>query len=74
MFDFRFIYSEGKDYTVENVNKIGLHTTGGYTEIASDHILTAPLSLTTMSLFTSTGNVTVSGKDLVAIEVTEQKS
>lgn len=69
MFDFHFIYSDGNTYDVKGVTKIRIGTTNGTKEFEGDQILTATIPLYTISLYFQNGNVTVSGTNLVIIDV-----
>lgn len=72
MFEFRFTYSDNNFYEVKGVNKIVIPTSSTPKEITGDAILTAHLPLKTMCLYTANGNVTVSGTNLMVIDVVKQ--
>lgn len=69
MFDFHFIYSDGNTYDVKGVTKIRIGTTNGTKEFEGDQILTVTIPLYTIFLYSQNGNVTVSGTNLVIIDV-----
>lgn len=73
MFDFHFVYSTGITYDVQNVNKIIIakpsSANQGSVEIEGDEILSARIPLKSMCLYSDDGNFTVSGTDLIIIDV-----
>ena len=74
MFDFHFAYSDGNTYDVTGVTKIVIQTAAGSKEISGDEILTSLLPLKTMCLFSPDENVTISGDNLIAIDVLKKGS
>ena len=74
MFDFHFVYSDGNSYDINGVNKIMIQTPSSLKEVAGDAILTTPLPLKTMYLYTSNGCFTVSGTNLMVIDVLKQEN
>lgn len=74
MFDFHFVYSDGNTYDIKGVNKITIHTSTSLKEISGDSILTTPLPLKTMYLYTANGCFTVSGTNLMVIDVLKQEN
>jgi len=74
MFDFHFAYSDGNFYDINEVHKIIIQTSDGLKEVAGDSILTTPLPLKTMYLYTSNGCATISGTNLMVIDVAKQES
>ncbi len=73
MFDFHFAYSDGNTYDIKNVNKISLQTPAGTKDIVGKDILSTYIPLETMSLYTDNGNVTISGTNLMVIDILKQK-
>ncbi len=71
MFEFRFTYSDKNYYEVKGVNKIVIPSSP-VKELVGDAILTTPLPLKTLYLYTANGNVTVSGTNLMVIDVIKQ--
>lgn len=69
MYDFYFAYSDGRHYEVENVSKIVVEGSSSLEEIIGDAILSAKLPLKTTYLYTDDGNHTVSGTNLMVIDV-----
>lgn len=69
MFDFHFAYSDGNTYNVNNVSKIKIPSSSGTKEIKGDDILTAVLPLKSMCLYSDAGNVTISGTNLMVVDV-----
>ena len=65
MFDFHFVYADGNTYDVEGVTKILFSTTTGPREVEGKSILDEKVPLTTMCLYSESGNVTVSGNLMV---------
>lgn len=74
MFDFRFIYSDDACYGAQGINKITIQTVDGLKDICGDEILTANIPLQEMYLHSDNVNYTVSGNNLMAIEVTKRES
>lgn len=72
MFDFHFAYSDGNTYDVKNVTKIKVMKSSGMTEISGDNILSDMIPLKSMCLYTDNGNISISGKDLMVIDVLKQ--
>lgn len=72
MFTFSFVYSDGGSYVVQDVNKIVIQTASGSMEVVGDDILTARLPLKSMCLYSNGGNVSVSGTNLMVIDVSKQ--
>lgn len=73
MFDFHFVYSDGHTYDINGVNKIVVQVPTGLKEISGDSILTAQLPLKTTYLYSTNGCFTVSGTNLIVIDVLKQK-
>lgn len=73
MFDFHFVYSDGNIYDVNGVNKIMIQTPSNLKEVSGDSILTTPLPLMTTYLYTANGCITVSGTNLMVIDVLKQE-
>lgn len=69
MFDFHFVYADGNTYDVERVTKILYNTTAGTRKIEGENILDEKIPLSTMCLYSQSGNVTVSGKNLMVVDV-----
>lgn len=69
MLDFHFVYSDGNTYDVKGVTKILVRTSTGMQEIKGDDILTAKIPLGIMCLYSQNGNVTVSGTNLMVVDV-----
>ncbi len=69
MFDFHFAYSDGNTYDVRGVTKIVFKTVSGIQELSGDDILTARIPLGLICLYSQTGNVTVSGTNLIVVDV-----
>ncbi len=69
MFDFLFTYTDGNTYQVQNVTKIIIKTASGSQELSGDGILSARIPLNTMCLYSASGNVTVSGANLMVIDI-----
>lgn len=69
MFDFRFVYSDGNTYYVKDVTKFAFKTASGIQEVSGDDILTARIPLGLIFLYSQTGNVTVSGTNLIVMDV-----
>lgn len=69
MFDFHFVYADGNTYDVERVTKILFNTTAGTRKIEGENILNGKIPLSTMCLYSQSGNVTVSGKNLMVVDV-----
>lgn len=74
MLDFRFTYSDGNFYEVKGVKKIIISTPSSTREVPGDEILATLLPLKTMYLYTTDGNITVSGTNLMVIDVVRQDS
>ena len=74
MFDFRFIYLNDNAYGVSNITKITIQTADGLKDISGDDILAANIPLQTMYLHSDSGNYTVLGDNLMAIEVTKRET
>lgn len=74
MFDFHFAYSDGNSYDVTGVTKVIIRTATGTQELEGDEILTSKLPLNTMCLYSSDKNVTISGANLLVIDVLKQDS
>ncbi len=72
MFDFRFEYFDSNIYDVSDVTSIAYQTGSGTKLVSGDDILTTRLPLDTIHLFSESGCYTVSGTNLMAIEVTKQ--
>lgn len=72
MFDFHFVYSDGNTYDIKNVNKISYQAPSGMKDIVGENILSSSIPLKTMSLYTDNGNITVSGVNLMIIDVLKQ--
>lgn len=73
MFDFRFIYLNDSAYNASDITKITIQTSEGLKDISGDEILTANIPLQTMYLHSDSGNYTVLGDNLMAIEVTKRE-
>ena len=71
MFSFLFTYSDGNTYKVNGVNKVIIQ--GSAKEYSSDEILNTTFPLKTMSLYTPDKNITVSGTNLMVIDILKQK-
>ncbi len=69
MFDFHFVCADGNTYDVEGVTKILFSTTTGPREVEGKSILDEKVPLTTMCLYSESGNVTVSGKNLMVVDI-----
>ena len=69
MFDFHFKYVDGSKYDVTNVDKVILQWSGEPKEFSGDAILTANIPLKTMILRSSDRNTTISGDNLVAVDI-----
>lgn len=69
MFDFHFVYSDGNTYDVKGVTKIFVKSPSGLIEFTDDDILTAKIPIGTMYLYSQNGNVTVSGTNLMIVDV-----
>lgn len=69
MFDFHFTYSDGNTYDVRGVTKIVIKSTSGTQEFSGDDILTARIPLSSMYLYSQSGNVSVSGTNLMVVDV-----
>lgn len=69
MFDFHFVYADGTIYDVANINKVVFPTSSGLTTITNDNILSAQFPLKTMYLYGPGTNFTVSGDNLIIIDV-----
>ncbi len=69
MFDFHFVYSDGNTYDVRGVTKIVFKSTSGIQELSGDDILTAKIPMGLMHLYSQSGNVTVSGTNLMVVDV-----
>lgn len=74
MFDFHFVYSDGNFYDIKGVDKIVIQTASNLKEIVGESILATPLPLKTMYLYTSDGCFTVSGTNLMVIDVVKQEN
>lgn len=74
MFDFHFVYADGNTYDVENVTKLVTFSTNGPVEHTGDQILNVNIPLKVMCLHSAKGNVTVSGENLIVIDVLKQES
>lgn len=74
MFDFYFFYSDGRDYEIKNVTKILVESPTGLKEISGDNILSARIPLRTTYLYTDDGSYTVSGANLMVIDVRKHQS
>lgn len=74
MFDFRFFYSDGNTYHVENVTKAFVKTLGGKQELTGDDILTEKICLSDMFLYTPNGNITISGANLMVVDIMKQEN
>ncbi len=72
MFDFHFVYTDGNTYDINNVYKIAIQTSSNLKELTGDDILSAKLPLKTMWLYSANGNFTVSGANLMVIDVVKQ--
>lgn len=72
MFDFHFAYSDGNVYDVKNVTKAFVKTLGGKQELTGDDILTEKICLSDMFLYTPNGNVTISGANLMVVDIMKQ--
>lgn len=72
MFSFLFTYSDGNTYKVNGVNKVIIH--GSAKEFSGEEILNTALPLKTMSLYTPDKNVTVSGNNLIVIDILREKN
>ena len=72
MFDFHFVYFDENTYDVKDVTKIIVHTPSGSQELLGDAILSARIPLNTMYLYTPDGNITVSGNNLMVIDIKKQ--
>lgn len=69
MFDFHFVYRDGSTYDVKEVTKILVNTSAGVQEIKGEDILTARIPLNFMCLYSQNGNVTISGTNLMVVDV-----
>lgn len=74
MFNFHFVYSDGNMYDVNDVTKIIVKTSTGLQEIEGDEILTAKIPLNFMYLYSQNGNVTISGTNLMVVDVLKSDS
>ena len=74
MYDFIFVYADGRTYNVNAVNKLVIHSTSGATEYTGDNILNVNIPLKTMYLHSAKGNVTISGTNLMVIDVMKHES
>lgn len=74
MFDFYFAYSDGRHCEVKNVTKILVESPSSLKEISGDDILSAKIPLKTTYLYTNDGNYTVSGTNLMMINVRKHQS
>ena len=74
MFDFHFVYSDGNTYDVKGVNKVMIQTPSNLKEVSGDSILATPLPLKTMYLYTANGCFTISGANLMVIDVLKQEN
>lgn len=74
MFDFHFAYSDGNTYDVTGVTKVFIKKASNIKELEGDEILTSRLPLDTMYLYSSAKNVTISGTNLLVIDVLKKDS
>lgn len=72
MFDFHFVYTDGRTYDIANVNKIVIQTASSLKELTGDAILSTDIPLKTMHLYSTNGNCTISGNNLLIIDVIKQ--
>lgn len=74
MFDIYFDYADGRSFDVKNVKKIAFEKCGNLTELIGDSIQDAQIPLKTLFLYTDNGSFTVSGDNLMVINVVKHNS
>ena len=71
MFDFKLFFSDGTTYTVANVKKVIYSVHDLNKTVTGDAILSARIPIADMSLYTDNNCVSVSGKNLLLIDISK---
>lgn len=71
MYDFNLIFSNGKEYAVKNVQKVIYPKRDMNHVVAGDKIMSERIPAGDMSLYAGDKCVSISGKDLLMIDITK---
>ena len=71
MYDFNLIFSDGTEYVVENVQKVIYPVRDMNKVISGDKIMSERIPTGDMSLYTGDKCVSISGKELLMIDITK---
>lgn len=71
MFDFQLLFSDGTKYTVKNVKKVIYSVRDLNKVVSGENILSERIPIADMSLYTDENCVSISGKDLLIIDISK---
>lgn len=71
MFDFKLLFSNGTEYVVQNVIKVIYPHRGENHVVRKDRFLSERIPTCDLSLYTNDNCVSISGEDLLLIEITQ---